>query len=150
MSILSNELTSGPLAAELAPLIAAGNDGAIVEVLNRKDIPAKGRLPVRNIYRYLTLVGLRVMIAEGQSDACKVARYALEDLQPEIDLSNPVYLDKFTEILDALIADTATPDFTAGDKAALLGMGNVLISRAEQLGVAPSENDIAVARMEIS
>lgn len=145
MPSLADELNQGPLSAELAPLIAAGNDGAIYEALHRKDIPAKGKLAVRSIYRYLTIIRLRVKIAESSSEACKEARYALEDLEPEIDLSNPLYLTRFSEILDGLIADQSIPAFTETHKQQLLAMGDVMVSRVDQLGYSISIQDIAQA-----
>ena len=54
MSLL-DELTTGPLAAELAPLIAAGDDGAIYAALHRKDIVADGSVTAHDIQQYLMI-----------------------------------------------------------------------------------------------
>lgn len=142
---LYDELTNGPLSAEIAEYITSGNDGAIYEILHRRDIPVKGKLEVRAIYRYLTLIGLRVKIAESNNHACKTARYALADLEPSIDLSNPIYMNKFNEILDGLIDDQTEPLFTSTHKSQLLSMADVMISRVDQLGYQPSIQDIAQA-----
>lgn len=141
---LHDELTTGPLAAELAPLIADGNDGAILAVLNRKDIPAKGKISAHDIQQYLMLHDLLLTIESSQTLSCIATKRALE-IFPTFDLSNPAVLVKFDQILTGLEQDTLLPDFTAQHKADLLAMGDVLISRAEQLDITPTITDIAQA-----
>lgn len=141
---LHDELTIGPLAAELAPLVADGNDGAILEVLNRKDIPAKGKVSAHDIQQYLMLHDLLLTIESSQTLSCIATKRALE-IFPRFDLSNPIILAKFDQILTGLEQDTLFPDFTTQHKADLLAMGDVLISRAEQLDITPTITDIAQA-----
>lgn len=141
---LHDELTTGPLAAELAPLIADGNDGAILAVLNRKDIPAKGKVSAHDIQQYLMLHDLLLTIESSQTLSCIATKRALE-IFPTFDLSNPTILAKFDQILTGLEQDTLLPDFTGQHKADLLAMGDVLISRAEQLDITPTITDIAQA-----
>lgn len=141
---LSDELINGPLAAELAPYISAGNDGAILAVLNRKDIVAKGKVTAHSIQQYLMLNDLLLAIESTQTLSCLATKRALE-IFPVFDLSIPVVLEKFTAILSGLEHDNLIPAFTAQHKADLLMMGDVLISRAEQAGISPTIEDIAQA-----
>lgn len=146
---LIDELTTGPLAMELAPLIADGNDSAVLSVLNRRDIPAKGPVTTSSIKAFLFAAGLWNTIKHGTSVACEDAVDALT-LFDTFELGNPVYLARLTQVLDALVAEPLVPDFTETHKAMILAMGDMLISRAEQIGIQPTENDIAVARLEIN
>lgn len=138
---LYDELTSGLLAQELAPLVVAGNDGAILDVLNRKDIQAKGKISAHDIQQYLMLKGLLLTIEAGQSDSCKAAKRCLE-LFKTIDLGNAEILATFSTVLTGLEMDNLVPAFTAQHKADLLAMGDVLISRAEQVGINPTLEQI--------
>lgn len=141
---LHDELTTGPLASELAPLIGAGNDSAILAVLNRKDIPAKKPVTAHGIRQYLMLVDLLLPIEASNATSCIATKRALEIFE-SFDLSNPVILAKFTQILDGLVAETLIPDFTEQHKADILSLGDTLISRAEQLGITVTIQDIAQA-----
>ena len=143
MSLLE-ELTTGPLAAEIAPHIASGDDGAIAAILNRKDITVKGSLSAHDIRKYLMLVDLLLPIESSTSQSCLVTKRAL-GVFPVFDLSDAVILGKFTAILDGLVADTLVPDFTETHKATLLYMSEKLISRAEQLSIDASIPAIAQA-----
>lgn len=141
---LHDELTIGPLAAELAPLIADGNDGAILAVLNRKDIPAKGKVSAHDIQQYLFVAKVLLTIESTNTPSCAAAKRALE-LFPIFDLSYPEILESFIEVLTGLENDHLVPAFTAEHKAHLLSLGDVLISRAEQLGITPTIEQIAQA-----
>jgi hypothetical protein len=144
MAALYDEITTGPLAAELAPLIQAGDDVSIVAALNRKDIPAKGKLSSQDIKQYLSLIGLRLPILDSVAPACREASLALEDFE-SFDLSNALILSKFTDILDGLVAEALIPDFTETHKATILFLANKTISRAEQLNIDCSIQAIATA-----
>ncbi len=141
---LHDELTTGPLAVELAPLIQAGNDSAILAVLNRRDIPAKGKVSAHDIQQYLMLHDLLLAIESCPAQSCQATKRAL-DIFPTFDLANPAILTKFTAILTGLEQEVLIPDFTTQHKADLLALGDVLISRAEQIGISPSITDIAQA-----
>lgn len=143
--MLANELINGPLAAEIAPHIETGNDGAIAEILNRRDMTVKGRISAHDIKRYLTLYDLRLPIKKGASAACEAVSLALDEFL-EFDLSEPVILAKFTAMLDALVADsTLSPVFSSRHKADLLALADVKTSRAEQLNVLVDNQAIAHA-----
>jgi hypothetical protein len=134
MTTLLEELTSGPLAAELAPHIAAGADGVVAAILNRQDIAAKGKVASHDIRQYLMLVDLLIAIEASPQPACVAAKRALE-VFPIFDLSNPMILGKFTQVLDGLVAEELIPDFTETNKAVILSLADTLISRAEQAGL---------------
>ncbi len=133
MSLLE-ELTTGPLAVELAPHITAGADGVVAAILNRKDIAAKGTVASHDIRQYLMLVDLLIAIEQSAALSCVAAKRALE-VFPVFDLSNPMILGKFTQVLDGLVAEDLIPDFTETHKLTILSLGDTLIIRAEQAGL---------------
>jgi len=141
---LADELTSGPLAVELAPHISAGADGVVAAILNRKDIPAKGKVLSHDIRQYLMLVDLLIAIESSSQPSCVAAKRALE-VFPIFDLSNPMILGKFTQVLDGLVAEDLIPDFTETHKLTILSLADVLISRAEQVGLGHIDH-MAVAK----
>jgi hypothetical protein len=131
---LYTELTTGPLAAEIAPFLDIGNDTAIEQIMNRKDITIAGQLSSHDIQKYLMVVDLLLPIQDCTSLACRTTIKALS-IFPTFDLADTVVLAKFISILDGLVADTLVPDFTEIHKATLLSMANKQISRSEQLGL---------------
>jgi hypothetical protein len=144
MTTLIEELTNGPLAAELAPHITAGADGVVAAILNRKDIPAKGKVASHDIRQYLMLVDLLIAIEASPQPACVAAKRALE-VFPVFDLSNPMILGKFTQVLDGLVAEDLIPDFTEVHKLTILSLADTFISRAEQAGLGHIDH-MAVAK----
>lgn len=144
MSILSDELTTGPLAAELAPLIAEGNDGAIYDALHRKDIVTDGSVTAHDIQQYLMLCDLLIPVEESTAASCKTATRALA-LFPVFNTQIPEVKSKLISVLDGLVAEVLIPDFTETHKATILAMAQTVVSRAEQLGISPSVQDIAQA-----
>ncbi len=143
MSLLE-ELNSGPLAVELAPHIAVGADGVVAAILNRKDIAAKGSVSSHDIRQYLMLVDLLIAIEASPQPACIAAKRALE-VFPIFDLSNPMILGKFSQVLDDLVAEELIPDFTEVHKLTILSLADTLISRAEQAGLGHVDH-MAVAK----
>lgn len=143
MSLL-DELTTGPLAAELAPLIAAGDDGAIYAALHRKDIVTDGSVTAHDIQQYLMLCDLLIPIEESTAASCKTATRALS-LFPVFRTNIPEVKAKLISVLDGLVAETLIPDFTETHKATILAMAQTTVSRAEQIGVNPTIQDIAQA-----
>ena len=144
MNDLQIELTTGVLAGEIAPYIISGNDAAIVEIMNRRDITVTGVLSSHDIKQYLSLVGLRLPIMDSSAPTCREATQALTDFEV-FSLDNPTILAKFTAILDGLVAETLIPDFTETHKATILYLANKQISRAEQLGMIIDITSIANA-----
>jgi hypothetical protein len=134
MTTLIEEINTRPLASELAPHIAAGSDGIAAAILNRKDIPAKGKVAAHDIRQYLMLVDLLIAIESSIQPACVAAKRALE-VFPIFDLANPMILGKFEQVLDGLVAEDLIPDFTETNKLTILSLADTLISRAEQAGL---------------
>lgn len=141
MTILHDEMVTGVLSVEIAPLVTAGDVEGILAALTRKDISVYGKVSSHDIKQYFSLIGLRLPIINSTSPTCKEVTQALIDFDT-FDLSIPMILVKFTAILDGLVADTIIPTFTETDKATILGMANVVISRIDQLGIKISEYDI--------
>ena len=139
---LYDELTTGPLAAQITQFIASGDDAAIEAVFNHKGITVMGDLTSHDIKQYLSLIGLRLPIMDSTTPACREATQALADFDL-FALDNPAILAKFTAILDGLVAETLVPDFTETHKAAILFLANKQISRAEQLGMTIDITSIA-------
>lgn len=130
MSILTDELTIGPLAAELAPLISAGNDAGILAVLNRKDIPGKVSILSHDIKAFFCASGFMIPIMDSTTLACREAVLNL-NLFTSFDVRNPVYLAKLTAILQGLVAEPLVPDFLQAHMDYVLSLGDVLKSRVE-------------------
>ena len=141
MTDLYTELTTGPLKDEIAPYIETGNDGAIYEILHRKDINVLGIISSHDICQYFMLTDVLLPIEASTSPACKVANRALE-LFPEFDLAIPYVAAKFAAILDALIAENM---ITQEHKQTILVIATKKISRALQLGMEISITEIAQA-----
>lgn len=144
---LYDEIMTGPLAAELAPHVASGNDAAITEILNRKDIDAYGYISNDDFSIWAAKTGQRAVIddtAANSSDPLRSVALALQDLlrgnlssgqlnfsrQDNIDMANAwLSLGKMTqEAYDSLFALAATK-----------------ISRSEQLKISVTHIDVATA-----
>lgn len=145
MSILYDELTKGPLAEELAPLILSRMDLQIYNIMNRKDILIYGKLLVHDVKQYISLLGLRIPILDSTALSCREFNLALDDFKESgFDLSNPYIYTKIVQVLDALVAEPLIPDFTEENKLFILSIGQKLVSRADIIGVA-SLNQISDA-----
>lgn len=140
---LANEILNGPLAVELAPFVSEGNDGAIAAALNRKDITAMGVIQTKEIQRYLFLKGFLLSI-EAKTNPTRITVTRLLELFPYFTLSRSEDLAQFISLADALIAD-GDLGFTETNKNELLAMAEVKISRAEQLGITVTVQDVAQA-----
>lgn len=142
--MLLDELTNGPLAAEIAPHIAAGNDGVIWEILNRKDIPALGLVSNTDFMEWAAASGQRSVIedtANNINDPLRSVALALLDMirgTSALDLNRPKV---------KLMAEGwhAAGKMSLADKEELFSLGTASTSRAEQLGIQPSVGDIAQA-----
>lgn len=142
---LYNELTTGPLAAEIAPHIETGNDGAIVEILNRRDIPS---------YGWITAADLNTWFALHNAEYINVKTLAMDTQSPFYAAANAL-LNCLSGSVGENALNLAAPEITAfvdswpfvdqQSKTDLLAKGQKMISRAEQLGITVSENAVAVA-----
>lgn len=79
------------------------------------------KLTAHDIRQYLMLVDLLLSIESNNTPACKAATHAL-DVFPVFDLTNPMILGKFTQVMDELVADELVPDFTEEHKQTILSL----------------------------
>lgn len=134
---LKTEITSGPLATELAPLVAAGNDGKVAAILNDKRYTRTERVPLRDIVRYLLDNGVWLTIVD------KAAEQAVSPAKSSARMFIEVQKMGFVESLDMsrpssqgmLSALVAAGTMTAAHQAAITNMGFVPASRAEVMGL---------------
>jgi len=135
--MLADELTTGPLAAEIAPFITSGDDGAIAEILNRKDISINGSVSVNTFAMWCATTGMRASIQDHANDLASplrsIALTLLDLLQGNL---NPPSLDLAiagnVAMLDAWVLAGI---LTTVQKAELVALSQKLISRAEQLNI---------------
>jgi len=102
--------------------------------LNTADIASKISIPTHSIQQYLVLMDLLLPIEDGVSDACRSTTRALTVFE-SFDVTQPMIDAKFTSIIDALVSDNTIPLFTQGHADNILGMGDTLISRSEELNL---------------
>lgn len=140
---LKIEILSGPLSLELTPYVLDGNDAKISEVLYRADIEVFGIISSLEISRYLFLRDMLEIINDMGNSTRKKVSTALKVFS-EFDMSNQLDNNKFMELADLLIADTAL-GFTENDKQILISLSKKKISRAEQIGLNCSIQNIAQA-----
>lgn len=143
---LFEELTTGPLADEIAPHIASGNDGAIYDIMHRRDIPVNGAISTNAFAMWAAKNGQRVVIqdtADDKLDALRSVALTLLDLlrgnlTQGLDLAN-------ADNIALADAWAAAGKMTAQQKQSLLDLSSKMISRAEQLGIPCTVADIAQA-----
>lgn len=144
---LYDELTTGPLAAEIAPHIASGNDGAIVEIMNRRDIPAYGWISCDDLMTWFAAnkdeyINAETIAANTAHPLYAAAKMLLE--RSKLNATNQALNLGAPEIY-ALVNNWPFVDQTGAAKAALLSKGQKLISRAEQLGISVDTQAVAQA-----
>jgi hypothetical protein len=143
---LLDELTTGPLAAELAPLLADGDDTAIYNVLHRADITVNGAIAVNDFAIWAASTGLRAAIADHADNIASplrsIALTLLDLLQgnlaPNLDFGNAANVT----MLEAWVTAGA---LTEAQRDELLTLSQKLISRAQQAGIAATLTDIRQA-----
>jgi len=143
---LYNELTTGPLAAQIASHIASGDDGAIYSIMHTKDIPSVQSINANEFAIWTVTTGQRAVIEDTASttnDPLRSVALALQDLlrgnlNQMLDLSNP-------SIIALTQAWRDGGKMTQADYDSLLAIGTKLISRAEQLNDSITIQQIATA-----
>lgn len=144
MSLL-DEIQNGPLAAELGPHVADGNDQAIADILNRADIPALGTISTNDFVIWAAASGQRAVIedtASNVADPLRSVGLALQDLvrgnlQQGLDFSKP-------QTLAMAQAWKAAGKMTQEQYDSLMALAATTVSRAQQLGI--SVDAMSVAR----
>ena len=133
---LYNELTTGPLSNEIAPYIIHGNDGAIFNILNRKDISVNGSVNINTFAIWCASTGMRATIQDQANNVSSplrsIALTLLDLLQgnlnpPALDLANPTNVAMVEVWVTAGLLTTAQRDD-------LLNLSKKLISRADGVG----------------
>ena len=145
---LYTELTTGPLAAQIAPYLASGDDGIIHVILTTKNISVTGDISANDFADWSAATGLRAVIqdrANTPGDPLRSSALALLDLlqgnlQQTLRLSKPA--------LQALFqAWVTTGAITQAQHDSLITLAQTNISRADQLpGIDVSIPAIAAAR----
>ena len=143
MTDLKTEIQSGPLAAELAQHVAAGNDAAIADILNRRNILVTECVDRGTFAMWCGSTGLRAAIQDHAGNVASplraIALTLLDFLQggvaPSIDLAKPA-----NQMM--LAAWVQAGAITAEQRTELLAMATHVISRAEQMGITITELDI--------
>lgn len=144
---LKVEIQSGPLAAELAPLIKSGDDWSVASTLNRRDRPGVRKVPVRDLYLYLLkrmrwrgIVAAATDPQHPATDAAYTAQALATGPQVEVDTRDPVSIG----LIDALVMSAL---ITAPQGEEIKALSDVLVSRAEEIGLGHvSSADVAAAR----
>jgi hypothetical protein len=146
METLYDYLTTGPLAVELAPLIADGNDGEISAIMNRKNIPVYGTVSANIFAIWAASTGLRATIQDHaenlNSPLRSIARTLLDLLQGNLDRALDFGNAANVAMLEAWVSAGA---ITITQRDELLALSEKMISRADQIGLSVSIPDIAIA-----
>jgi hypothetical protein len=117
---LKTEIQSGPLASELAPHIASGNDQAIADALNRVDA---ARLIDRTIVPAREIIDATVVADWTALNAAERLRYQTITGAGEVNLKNPNVRASFQQMFPT---GSAT-------RTALLALQRRSGSRAEEI-----------------
>lgn len=146
-SPLKTEILSGPLAAQIAPLVSPRsleNDAAISELLRAKTTQAPALLTAHDILQMFSLWSLRVPIIDSTAPTCKEFTQAMADF-PVFDFRIPAVLAKITAVLEGLVNEPLIPNFTEDEKSTILAMGYTQVSREDQLGIGCSPYAVSQA-----
>lgn len=132
------EIETGPLAAELAPFLAAANDGEIANILNRKDIPATKNVSTTDLANQLSDIGLLPELADAAVNTAhpqhSIARKVVATLTLAVQLGIPS-INMSRPGNSSLVVSLVTSGFMSVDQAnSIKALANTHISRAEQLG----------------
>ena len=142
------EIQTGPMAAELAPFVAAGDDGAVVALLNAKTIDAVRSVGRTLFVRWAAKTGMRATIQDVSIEASSLLRssaLALLDIiqgggDTGVNFAEP---DNVTMLSSWVFYNKLAP----AHRDELLALATVKISRAEQVaGRDVSIEDVARIR----
>ena len=141
------EIQTGPMAAELAPFVAAGNDVQVAAILNDKRFTKTQRVTLKDIVRYLLDNGVWLTIVDKAADiapspAKSAARIFLEVQKMGFVESLDMSKASSQGMLSTLVA---AGTMTAAHQIAITNMGIVPASRADVLGATITHIDVAKA-----
>jgi hypothetical protein len=142
---LYEELVTGALSHEIRQFILDGNDGAICERMNRKDISVYSKIEWSDFAQWAALTGIRADIEEWKTHANRSVRsiaYTLSDGLVRgagtIDFGQAGNVAMLNQLVGIGLISQVNVD-------SLLSASTQLISRAEQLGTTVTISDIAQA-----
>ena len=144
---LLEEINTGPLAEELAPLVTANDYRGIANALNRKDIVTAGSITVNKFAIWCAETGMRSAIADQAANASSplrsIALTLLDLLQGNL---TPASLDlSIAQNVEMLHAWVLAGLLTTEQEQELITLSQTLISRAEQIGLTVDANLVAEA-----
>lgn len=143
---LKAEIQTGPLAADLAPHVASGNDGKIHAILHENRFTKNEQVPLRDIVRYLLDNNLWLAIVDATASlhgGAKQAARTFVEIQKmgfieSLDMSKPTAATLLNGLVDGAI-------ITTSHRNAIVAMGKTPASRAEVLGTSIDIPQIAQA-----
>lgn len=144
---LKTEIETGPLAAELAPHVAAGDDGAVVALLNAKTIDAVRSVGRHVFVRWAAKSGMRATIQDVAANAASPLRSSALALLDIIQGGGDSGIDfSDNDNIEMLGAWVALNELTQAHSDELLALATIKISRAEaSMGRDATENDVVRA-----
>ena len=129
------ELTTGPLSAELAPLVVSRNDAEIEAVMNRADIPVYGIISTNDFAIWAASTGMRAVIQDHADNASSplrsIALTLLDLLTGNLDRAVAFSITSNVSMLNAWV-DAGALTTTQRDE--LLLLSTKMVSRADQIG----------------
>lgn len=135
---LLEEFQSGSLASTIAPFIADGNDGAIVELFNNKNIFVYGKVPWQKFMDWLVkhnLLGTIYDLSINASSPFRSSAMALYHIATS-GIDGPDFSkEQNITLMDAWVGSNI---ISLSQKEELLQLSNIKISYAEKLNLADS------------
>lgn len=144
---LQIELTTGPLAAELAPLVAADDAAGIVAILNGPRYPTITGLYRNDFAAYAASTGLRAAISDHASNAASPLRSVALGLLDFLAASDNRWLGLSGAGSQAMLqAWVAAGAITAAQRDAINALATQSIGRAQIVfGRLVTEHDVVTA-----
>lgn len=146
---LKTEIETGPLAAELAPFIAARNDGKISDILNRRDRPGKRRALLADLVNYLSDQGVLADIADAAVDATNTKHAPARKVVATLRLSTELGVTSINMTRPSnqtLISNLVTAGLmTNGQANGVKALADVMLSRADEVSSVITHLDVAQA-----
>lgn len=148
---LKTEINTGPLAAELAPFVAAGDDLTVARILNRQDIANKKSVPLDALANYLSEQGILANIADAASDGANLGHAAARKAVATLRLSRELGIRAINmqrASNQGLINNLVSAGLmTVGQANGLKALADILASRAEiAFGQSVSPTDVSETR----
>jgi len=113
--------------------------------LNTKNILSKKSISTSSIKQYLMLANLWLVTKHSSAESAEVAIDALNNFS-EFDVNDTNILAMLTTVLSNLESDIT--NFTNTHTQTILGLGDVYISRAQELGLSTvTSGDVEAGRM---